>query len=251
MVLPTSGPLTFSQIRNEFGGSAPDTLSEYYRGNLSTSTETGSTLPEINLNSKDTDGVLTTFTWDLRDSLSDTSNSVDTSDWNNWANQILRVDPIGSAHETALLDLTTPTFINLSFSDSISATIEVLSTEISGSDVNISLGNVLVRQEAPGVSETLTISQGNYTVTVGVPDLTTGRAEIQRTGYSGSRSNVVTVEVDETITIALRDNFDSGESILTPADFTNDWYLGIDPGNELALRTAVVSTGSSAGYRCI
>ena len=32
MVLPTTGPLTFTQIREEFGGSAPDTLSEYYRG---------------------------------------------------------------------------------------------------------------------------------------------------------------------------------------------------------------------------
>lgn len=32
MTLPASGPISLSDIRNEFGGSAPDSLSEYYRG---------------------------------------------------------------------------------------------------------------------------------------------------------------------------------------------------------------------------
>lgn len=32
MPLPTSGAISMSQLRTEFGGSAPDSLSEYYRG---------------------------------------------------------------------------------------------------------------------------------------------------------------------------------------------------------------------------
>ena len=32
MTLPTSGPLTLSDIQTEFGGSAPTSLNEYYAG---------------------------------------------------------------------------------------------------------------------------------------------------------------------------------------------------------------------------
>lgn len=46
MPLPTSGPISLAMIRQQYGGSAPDSLSEYYRGGAYVpNTSANSTVP--------------------------------------------------------------------------------------------------------------------------------------------------------------------------------------------------------------
>ena len=211
MVLQTSLPISLSDIAEEFGAVVPYSLTDFYRGNTFSGTAIGSTLPTVSFADKDDSGFSSTNRWDLRVGPGSTDASIDTSTWSNWENQVLRVDASSSADDTSMRELVTPTFINLRFSASITATVEVTSVAADSSDTNFFLGNIITQQGEPGANVALTISQGNYTATGGVPDFTAGRIEEQSITATGARSNIVLPGENEMITIGLSDSFNSGD----------------------------------------